>query len=105
MSDDLVKRLRDTPNWKREEYGDYKSAIVHYDRAPFEAADRIEELEAKLAKAVGALDLIATHRKKCHEYDDDVGHERREFDVEDVIIMENAARAAVAELKGQDDEV
>jgi len=51
------------------------------------------------------LDLIATHRKKCHEYDDDVGHERREFDVEDVIIMENAARAAVAELKGQDDEV
>jgi hypothetical protein len=48
MSDDLVKRLRDTPNWKREEYGDYKSASTHYDRAPFEAADRIEELKAKL---------------------------------------------------------
>ena len=48
MSDDLVERLRNTPNWKREEYGDYKSAMVHYDRAPFEAADRIEELEAKL---------------------------------------------------------
>jgi predicted kinase len=55
MSDDLVKRLRDTPNWKREEYGDYKSAMAHYDRAPFEAANRIEELEAKLAKAVVAL--------------------------------------------------
>ena len=55
MSDDLVKRLRNTPNWKREEYGDYKSARVHYDRAPFEAADRIEELEAKLTKAVEAL--------------------------------------------------
>ena len=49
MSDDLVKRLRNTPNWKREEYGDYKSAMVHYDRAPFEAADRIEELEDTLS--------------------------------------------------------
>ena len=58
MSDDLVKRLRNTPNWKREEYGDYKSARVHYDRAPFEAADRIEELQAKLTKAVEALGKI-----------------------------------------------
>jgi hypothetical protein len=65
MSDDLVKRLRDTPNWKREEYGDYKSAWAHYDRAPFEAANRIEELEkqnasleAKLAKAVESLAVM-----------------------------------------------
>ena len=64
------------------------------------AADRIEELEAKLAKAVEALEQIATHRKKCHEYDDDVGHERRTFDVEDMIIMEYAARTTLAELKG-----
>ena len=59
MSDDLVKRLRDTPNWKREEYGDYKSAMAHYDRAPLEAANRIEELEAKLAKAVETLGIAA----------------------------------------------
>ena len=79
-------------------YDDYK-----------EAADRIEELEAKLskseallAKAVEALEQIATHRKKCHEYDDDVGHERRTFDVEDMIIMEYAARTTLAELKGPD---
>ena len=62
----------------------------------------LPECEARLEKAVRALDLIATHRKKCHEYDDDVGHERREFDVEDVIIMENAARTTLAELKGED---
>ena len=62
--------------------------------------DRIEELEAQLAKAVEALEQIATHRKKCHEYDDDVGHERRTFDVEDMIIMEYAARTTLAELKG-----
>ena len=67
-----------------------------------EMADRIEEPEAKLAKAVEALEQIATHRKKCHEYDDDVGHERRTFDVEDMIIMEYAARTTLAELKGQD---
>ena len=67
--------------------------------------------EAKLAKAVEALEQIATHRKKCHEYDDDVGHERREFDVEDMIIMEYTARTTLADLskersdeKGQDDE-
>ncbi len=64
----------------------------------------IAELEAKLAKALEALEQIATHRKKCHEYDDDVGHERREFDVEDMIIMEYAACTTLAELKGQDDE-
>lgn len=58
MSDDLVKRLRKTPNWKREEYGDYKSAMVHYDRAPFEAADRIEELEAKNKRLNEQMDAI-----------------------------------------------
>ena len=68
------------------------------------AVKRIEELEAKLAKAVEALEQIASHRKKCHEYDDDVGHERREFDVEDMIIMEYAARTTLAELKGQNDD-
>ena len=67
-------------------------------------ADLIEELEAKLVKAVEALEQIATHRKKCHEYDDDVGHERRTFDVEDMIIMEYAARTTLAELKGETDE-
>jgi hypothetical protein len=52
---------------------------------------RIEQLES-------ALRLIATHRAKCHEHDDDMGHERRDFDVEDVILMEHAARIA---LKGK----
>ena len=60
MSDDLVKRLRDTPNWKREEYGDYKYAGVHYDRAPFEAANRIEELE-KQNDSLEAKLAVASH--------------------------------------------
>jgi hypothetical protein len=44
MSDDLVKRLRD-------DSGDWLTDL---------AADRIEELEAKLAKAVEALKKIET---------------------------------------------
>ena len=43
MSDDLVKRLR----------------CDHPDQLTCEAADRIEELEAKLAKAVESLEKLA----------------------------------------------
>ena len=57
MSDDLVKRLRNTPNWMREEYAHYKDGLKVFDRAPFEAADaleaqaaRIAELEARVAE-------------------------------------------------------
>lgn len=52
MSDDLVKRLRNTPNWIREEYGHYKDGLKVFDRAPFEAADRIAELEAALLNLI-----------------------------------------------------
>ena len=44
----LVARLRNTPNWKREAFGgSWKEGLGEkYDRAPFEAADRLEELAA-----------------------------------------------------------
>jgi hypothetical protein len=45
---DIVERLRNTPNWMREEFGSWKSAMRSYDRAPFEAADEIEKLRAAL---------------------------------------------------------
>lgn len=53
--DDLVKRLRNTPNWMREGFQDWKDNVRTYDRAPFEAADRIEELEAERDAALVAL--------------------------------------------------
>jgi hypothetical protein len=56
MSSDLVKRLRDTPNWLRQDYGHHKGAMSHYDRAPFEAADRIEALEAEVARLRAAME-------------------------------------------------
>ena len=49
MSDDLVKRLRES--------GTRSEVELHEDRE--EAADRIEELEAKLEKAVEALKFYA----------------------------------------------
>ena len=48
---DIVERLRNTPNWMREEFGSWKSAMRSYDRAPFEAADEIETLRAALKSA------------------------------------------------------
>ena len=131
MSDDLVKRLRNTPNWKREGYGNYKSAMVHYDRAPFEAADRIEELEAELhlMKTAGIVE-VAIRNPNVSEY---MAHWERRAEgaeakltkaLEDLqqLVIEydevflahdeppsltaavNAARTALAELKGKDDE-
>jgi hypothetical protein len=69
MSDDLVKILR-------ADDGDWRTDL---------AADRIEELEAKLAKAVEALVQIVGKR---YYADDPWG----------------IARTTLAELKGQDDE-
>ena len=47
MTDDLVKRLRDSTEW------------YHYDaELKMKCAYRIEELEAKLAKAVEALQWL-----------------------------------------------
>lgn len=50
MTDDIVQRLRATPNWKRESFGAWKDCVLTYDRAPFEAADEIERLR-EIARA------------------------------------------------------
>ena len=71
MSDNLVKRLRNTPNWIREGFQDWKDNVRTYDRTPFEAADRIEELEAKLAKAVEFIeDLTGCEWPYCEDAKD-----------------------------------
>lgn len=79
MSDDLVKRLRDL--------GDHASFEPHMHHT---AADRIEQLEAKLAEAVEALTFYATligekHECPWHMLSDDYGEK---------------ARTTLAELKG-----
>ena len=44
----LVARLRNTPNWLREEYGHYKDGLKVFDRAPFEAAEALEFQSANI---------------------------------------------------------
>ena len=79
MSDDLVKRLDNL--WSMlEDEGFYTKA-----NTTILAANRIEELEAKLAKAQGALHQIAGKK----DYADDPW---------------GIARTTLAELKGQADE-
>ncbi|MGA1207892.1 MAG: hypothetical protein ACO31Z_09040 [Litorivicinaceae bacterium] len=83
MSDDLVKRLRVAYKSTDTEG---KTYTVRYNPDGPEAADRIEELEAKLAKAVEALEKL--HRRQdCLET----------FDA----VVNEIAETALAELKGE----
>lgn len=59
--------------------------------------------DAKIAKLVEALRLISSHRRRCHEHDEDMGHDLREFDLEDLKLMEQAARSALASIGETDD--
>lgn len=60
-------------------------------------AECIGNLQQRVAKLEAALRVIESHRRKCHEYDADVGDELRDFDEEDVRLMEWQARAALQE--------
>jgi hypothetical protein len=64
---DIVERLRNTPNWMREEFGSWKSAMRSYDRAPFEAADEIEKLRAALRGVLAYYIRANTSRSKTQK--------------------------------------
>jgi hypothetical protein len=58
MSDDLVKRLRAPAKWARHDIDQHhpdRYGVIHYDRAPYEAADRIEALERERDAAIREL--------------------------------------------------
>lgn len=59
----LPERLRNTPNWQRESFENWKTATCVYDRAPFEAADEIE----RLAIALDDLTQQLEDEKRQHE--------------------------------------
>lgn len=79
MSDttDLISRLRNTPNWLREAFGDWKTATSVYDRAPFEAADALTAQAATIAEQAREL---AALRAALQEADTCMGHE--DYDTE-----------------------
>jgi hypothetical protein len=82
MSDDLVKRLRDRGVCSPEHNSCRNDFICE------QAADRIEELEAKLAKAVEALEKLA-RLGNGDRYGNSDGN--------------TIARTTLAELKGEKD--
>jgi len=97
MSDDLVKRLRAAA---KHPMMDNNCKADVFDVA--EAADRIEELEAKLAKvAEGLHDLAKDFSKPSAGLTDFAECQHYMFLA---CRLRNKARATLAELKGQDDE-
>ena len=56
----------------------------------------LAERDARIAELEGALRAIATYREKCQEYDDDMGHERRDFDGDGWWQIEHVATAALS---------
>jgi hypothetical protein len=76
MSDDLVKRLREGATWDDD----------------IAAADRIEELEVKLARMIGALDAMAD----AIQYE--IGIYDASMDAEAAL---KSYRTTLAELKGE----
>jgi hypothetical protein len=61
MNDDLVKRLRDCANG----FGNFKNDLGDFGLCDT-AANRIEELEAKLAKAVEVLGMAFRYNTAMH---------------------------------------
>jgi hypothetical protein len=57
---DIVERLRNAPNWMREESGSWGFTTHVCDHAPFEAADEIEKLRAALR---GLIEYV--EKKQC----------------------------------------
>lgn len=104
----------------RRDFGNLRTAIRAHDSFATEAAwekcerwmealptkeqaAHIAAQDAKIAKLVEALRLISSHRRRCHEHDEDMGHDLREFDLEDLKLMEQAARSALASIGETDD--
>jgi len=81
MSDDLVKRLREDQPVTQDMGSTMQCALQD------EAADRIQELEAKLAKAVEFTKGVIRH----------AGNSGDDY-------LAEQARTTLAELNGQDDE-
>jgi len=98
MTDDLVKRLRARQEF---EFIDGYKRVQWEDEVALEAADRIEELEAKLAEAVEALrfsfDTLGEINPSNYSHDDVCLLNDRSVEV---ILYLNST---LAELKGETD--
>jgi len=92
MSDDLVKRLRES--------GSRSEVELHEDRE--EAANRIEELEAERKEAdVAALERILKEHGRVFDAMVDAAEDAAGKGVSFNVVVGRAIRAALAEIKGE----
>jgi len=92
MSDDLVKRLRES--------GSRSEGELHEDRE--EAANRIEELEAERKEAdVAALERILKEHGRVFDAMVDAAEDAAGKGVSFNVVVGRAIRAALAEIKGE----
>lgn len=96
MSDDIVKRLRNTPNWMREEYAHYKDGLKVYDRAPFEAAYALEAQAAEITRLRAEL---ATARREGMEEAAQIGD--RHVEIGEVLSETEADKRLADNIKMQ----
>ena len=89
-----------------DEYGGHlvcESAKMKQNAALIAAAPDLHRIATEQAaeneRLRDALGRIASHRHCCHAYDNDMGHPLRGFDVEDVRIMEYAAKTALGDTR------
>lgn len=67
-------------------------------------AEEVRQLRAENEALRRALRQIATHRRDCHAYDEDMGHEPRMFlDEEEWDLIEAEASRALAALEVDDE--
>ena len=64
----LIARLRNTPNWMREGFQNWKDNVRTYDTAPFEAAARIEQLVATNEALTEQLAAARQDAKEAETY-------------------------------------
>lgn len=110
----VLSKFATVPRWEGDDERDcpfqryvdsdiYESAEKYFSEKSNELRAEIARLQAQIETAKEALRIIASHRRECHEYDDDCGYGRRTFDSEDVRLMEWQARAALKEMENTDD--
>ena len=57
---ELIERLNNTPNWKRETFEEWKSVRLVYDRSPFEAAEALSALLEEVERLEKPLLILAS---------------------------------------------
>lgn len=94
MTDSLVDRLRGEAHLVAEAVAGRSDQTACH-----EAANVLTALEGALTKAAEDFDYISTWRRDAHAHDEDMGHDLRIFDEEDIEMIEKSAQRAASKIR------